>query len=63
MSKVCRVCGKKPEIGSKISHAHNISRRRFYPNVHKTKISIAGKIENAYVCARCLKSGKVTKIV
>jgi large subunit ribosomal protein L28 len=63
MAKVCAVCGKKPRIGSNISHAHNISSRRFNPNVHKMKISIDGRVKSAYVCTRCVRSGKVNKVV
>lgn len=63
MAKVCTVCGKKPQVGSNISHAHNVTKRRFYPNVHKMKISINGKVKSAYVCTRCVRSGKVTKVV
>lgn len=63
MSKVCSVCGKKPQVGSKVSHAHNISKRRFYPNLHKTKILIDGSAKSTYVCTRCLRTGKVTKVV
>lgn len=63
MSKICTVCGKKPQVGNKVSHAHNVSKRRFNPNVHKTKISVDGSVKSAYVCTRCLRSGKVTKVV
>ena len=63
MAKVCYVCGKKPEVGSNVSHAHNLTKRRFYPNVHKMKIEIDGSVKNAYVCTRCVRSGKVTKVV
>jgi hypothetical protein len=33
MSKMCEICGKKPMVGSNISHAHNITKRRFNPNL------------------------------
>ena len=63
MAKVCAICGKKSQIGSNVSHAHNITKRRFNPNVHKMKISIDGTVKSAYVCTRCVRSGKVTKVV
>ena len=63
MAKVCAVCGKKSQVGSNISHAHNVTKRRFHPNVHKMKISIDGRVKSVYVCTRCVRSGKVTKVV
>ncbi|MDZ7317663.1 MAG: 50S ribosomal protein L28 [candidate division KSB1 bacterium] len=63
MSKICSICGKKPQIGHQVSHAHKASKRRFYPNVHKTKISTDSGAKSAYVCTRCLRSGKVTKVL
>ncbi len=63
MAKVCVICGKKPHIGAKISHAHNVTSRRFNPNVHKMKISLDGRVKSAYVCTRCLRAGKVVKVV
>lgn len=63
MSRICSVCGKKPQIGHQVSHAHKASKRRFYPNVHKTKVAIDGAVQSIYVCTRCLRSGKVNKVV
>jgi large subunit ribosomal protein L28 len=38
------------------------SRRTFKPNVHRVKIVTAqGRIMTVYVCAKCLKAGKVRK--
>ena len=34
MSKVCQVTGKRPVTGNNVSHANNITRRRFSPNLH-----------------------------
>jgi len=63
MSRICTVCGKKPQVGNNVSHAHNLNKRRFYPNLHKMKIAVDGTVKRAYVCTRCLRSGKVTKVV
>ncbi len=63
MSRICTVCGKKPQVGNSVSHAHNLNKRRFYPNLHKMKIAVDGTVKRAYVCTRCLRSGKVTKVV
>jgi large subunit ribosomal protein L28 len=34
MSRVCQITGKRPQIGNKVSHANNKTRRRFLPNLH-----------------------------
>jgi len=62
MAKRCDICGKGPMFGSTISHAHNVSKRVFYPNVHKMKVRDEnGKLTRKKVCTKCLKSGKVRK--
>jgi large subunit ribosomal protein L28 len=37
MSRVCQVTGKKPMSGNNVSHAHNVSKRRFLPNLHRKR--------------------------
>ena len=61
MAKRCDICGKGPMSGNHVSHAHNISRRRFLPNLHKVRAVVDGSITTLRVCSRCLRSGKVTK--
>ncbi len=61
MAKVCEICGKKPMFGSTISHAHNVSNRRFNPNLHRVRAKINGRTKKIRVCSSCLKAGKVTK--
>ena len=64
MARVCDICGKKPMAGNSISHAHNVTRRRFMPNLHKVKaVDDKGRPVRLTVCTRCLRSGKVTKRV
>lgn len=38
MSRTCQVTGKRPVAGNNVSHAHNKTRRRFLPNLHKRRI-------------------------
>jgi large subunit ribosomal protein L28 len=61
VSKVCSVCGKKPSFGNSRSHSMVATRRRFEPNLQRVRILVNGTPKRAYVCTRCLKSGKVTK--
>ena len=37
MSRICQVTGKRPLSGHNVSHAHNITKRRFMPNLHKRR--------------------------
>ncbi|MDX8410542.1 MAG: 50S ribosomal protein L28 [Mariprofundaceae bacterium] len=61
MSKRCEICGKGPMSGNNVSHAHNTTRRRFLPNLHKMRAVIANSTKSIRVCSSCLRSGKVTK--
>ena len=38
MSRKCQITGVGPISGSSISHAHNKTKRRFLPNLHKKRI-------------------------
>jgi large subunit ribosomal protein L28 len=63
MSKICAICGKKPSFGNHRSHSMVASNRRFDPNLQRVRIVLDGSPKRAYVCTRCLKSGKVEKAV
>jgi large subunit ribosomal protein L28 len=56
MSIVCDVCGRGPVAGRTVSHAHNVSKRVFKPNIRNIKLEIDGVNANAKICMRCLKS-------
>lgn len=61
MSKKCEVCGKKPMVGSNISHAHNVNKRRFNPNIQKVRVLQDGTVKRIQACTNCIKSGKIVK--
>lgn len=63
MARRCYVCGRGPMTGHNISHAHNLTKRRFIPNLHNIRIVVGGAIKRAKVCTRCLRSGRVRKAV
>ncbi|MEE2876309.1 MAG: 50S ribosomal protein L28 [Candidatus Neomarinimicrobiota bacterium] len=63
MSKVCEICGKGPQTGNSVSHAHNKNRRRWNPNLQRVKAKIDGSVKRIRVCTTCLRSGKVLKAV
>jgi large subunit ribosomal protein L28 len=61
MSKICEICGKKPMVGSNVSHAHNVTKRRFNPNLQRVRTISNGRVKKMVVCANCIKSGNVVK--
>ena len=61
MSKICEICGKKPMVGNNVSHAHNVTKRRFNPNLQNVRALKDGKKKKMVVCTKCIKSGRVVK--
>jgi len=61
MSRICEICGKKPLVGNNISHAHNVTKRRFNPNLQRVKAVLNGRTKKIVVCTSCIKSGNVIK--
>jgi large subunit ribosomal protein L28 len=61
MAKRCEICGKGPAVGRQISHAHNVSARRFEPNLQVVRAMIDGGVRRIRVCTRCIRSQKVVK--
>ena len=61
MAQVCNICGKGPQFGNNISHAHNVTRRRWNVNLQSVKAVILGVKKRVRVCTGCIKSGKVIK--
>jgi large subunit ribosomal protein L28 len=61
MAKTCEICGKKPLVGNNISHAHNVTKRRFNPNLQSVRTIYNGRVKRMRVCTNCIKSGHVVK--
>jgi len=61
MAQICQVCGKGPQFGNNISHAHNVSRRRWNVNLRPVKAKTAGGAKRIRVCTSCIKAGKIVK--
>ncbi len=61
MSKKCDICGKKSLVGNNVSHAHNVNKRRFNPNLQRVRSVRSGRVEKINACTRCIRSGKVEK--
>jgi len=49
--------------GHNVSHAHNLTKRKWNPNLQRVRALVDGRAKNLDVCTRCIRSGKVTKAV
>ena len=57
----CSVCGKGVVFGQSVSHSNRKTNRMWKPNIRKVKAIVDGSPKTVAVCARCLRSGKVTR--
>lgn len=77
MSRACEICGKKPVVGNTVTtrgrakylggvgtKVTGISRRKFKPNLRSVRVMTPnGTHLTTRICAKCLRSGAVTKVV
>ncbi len=61
MAKRCEICGKGPIVGNNVSHAHNLTKRRWLPNLQKVRAKVDGRTVRMLVCTECIRSGRVVK--
>jgi large subunit ribosomal protein L28 len=62
MSRICSVCGKGKLSGNTVSHSNRRAPRSYNANLQKINVKKAdGTVAKEYVCARCIKSGKVER--
>jgi large subunit ribosomal protein L28 len=61
MAQICEICGKGPQFGNNISHAHNVTKRRWNVNLRAVKAKVDGGAKKLRVCTSCIKAGKVVK--
>ena len=55
MSRVCEVTGRGPQVGNKVSHANNKTKRRFLPNLQEHRFWVPS--ENRFVKLRVSARG------
>jgi large subunit ribosomal protein L28 len=61
MARRCDICGKDPQWGHAISHAHNVSNRRWLPNLQRVRVLVNGRTQQKRVCTRCIRSEALVK--
>jgi large subunit ribosomal protein L28 len=61
MAKVCEVCGRGPRFGNRISHANNVTKRRWNLNLQSVHAVVKGSNKRIKACTNCIKSNKVQK--
>ena len=61
----CAICEKTVSHGNRISiarsHVSRRASRTWKPNLRNVKAIIDGEVKTIPVCAKCLRSGKVTR--
>jgi large subunit ribosomal protein L28 len=62
MARKCDVCGKGPMTGNKVSHAHNLTKRRWLPNLQRVRVTVDGTPKRMNICTRCIRSGALEKL-
>ena len=55
----CAVCGKGAHYGNNVSHSHRRSNILWKSNFKRVSCKVIGTPRKLYVCASCVRSGKV----
>ena len=67
MARKCAICGKMPRVANTVSNANNRVKRWVYPNVHTMryteKCDPKQRVQRNQVCTKCVKVGRVSKVM
>lgn len=67
MSRICFVCGKRPQVANIVSHANNRVKKWVYPNVQRIRFTLTASSDTSVhckkVCTKCVKAQKVQKVL
>lgn len=63
MAQRCEICGRGPSYGNRVSHAHNLTRRRWNINLRRIRAKVNGSHKRMRVCTACIRAGRVQKVV
>jgi len=56
MARTCDICGRGPQFGHSVSHAHNRTKRNWQLNLHRKTISDGKSERHMRICTRCLRT-------
>lgn len=56
MAGKCDLCGKIFMAGFSVSHSNRHTKRKWMPNIHRTRLVIGGKQQRLHICTRCLRT-------
>ena len=56
----CQICNKGPVYGHRVSHAHNLTKRRWEPNLQHVHVVVGKTRKSMRVCTSCIRSGRIT---
>lgn len=57
----CQICDKGPMYGNRVSHAHNLTKRRWNPNLQRVRVLVGKAAKTMRVCTGCIRSGRISK--
>lgn len=61
MARVCEICHRGPQFGHRVSHAHNLTNRRWNINLQSVRALVNGAAKKIRVCTSCIKSNLIQK--
>lgn len=59
----CEICDKDTTFSMNVSHSHRRTNKTVKANVQTVKANVNGTPKKMKVCTRCLKSGKVERVI
>lgn len=62
MAQRCEICGKGPRFGNRISHAHNVTSRRWNVNLRVVRVQVGKARKRMRVCTACIRSGRTRQL-
>ena len=63
MPKVCDICNKGPVFGHGRSHSNKATPKKWKPNLQHVKAKTPTGVKMIWACTRCLRSGRVVKVL
>lgn len=71
MANRCALCDKGPMFGQNIRFTHSgkwalrapRTKRRWLPNLQSARVMVEGAPKRIRVCCKCLKAGKVARVL